>query len=104
MKKQALILMFIASTAVAADVIEFKNGIVFHHKEHQTERVGKCYVCHDNVKVSEDGKTVTNTAPGKIKGFGKDWAHAYCRDCHDLYGEGPVECNDCHHKKVSSSK
>jgi hypothetical protein len=92
--------MFIASTAVAADIIEFKNGMIFNHKMHQSDRVGKCFVCHDNVSVSEDGKKVTTTNPGKIKGFGKVWAHKYCTDCHDVFGEGPVECKGCHNKKV----
>ncbi|OGU24214.1 MAG: hypothetical protein A2X85_12630 [Geobacteraceae bacterium GWF2_54_21] len=98
MKKLVMMLMLISSSAVASDIINFKNGMVFNHKGHQTERVGKCYVCHDNVSVSADGKNVTTTAPGKIKGFGKEWAHKYCTDCHELFGEGPVECKDCHQK------
>jgi len=93
-----LLLLCAQSAALAADVVEFKNGMTFNHKLHQTERVGKCFVCHDNVTVSSDGKTVTATNPGKIKGFGKEWAHKYCTDCHDLFGEGPVKCKDCHRK------
>jgi hypothetical protein len=100
LKKLLLFLLITVSSASASDLIEFKNGMTFNHKIHQTEKVGKCYVCHDNISVSEDTKTVTTSEPGKIKGFGKDWSHKYCKDCHDLFGEGPVECNDCHHKKV----
>ena len=98
MKKMVLILLLIASVSGAADIITFKNGMVFDHKGHQTDRVGKCFVCHDNVSVSEDGKNVTTTEPGKIRGFGKEWAHKYCTDCHDLFGEGPTACPDCHKK------
>ncbi len=98
MKILVLILLLISSSAIASDIIKFKNGMTFNHKEHQTERVGKCFVCHDNVSVSEDGKKVSTTEPGKIKGFGKEWAHKYCTDCHELFGEGPVSCKDCHHK------
>jgi hypothetical protein len=82
----------------AADVVTFKNGVSFNHKKHQTDRVGKCFVCHNNVSVSNDEKIVTTTIPGKIKGFGKEWAHKNCIDCHDLFGEGPVKCKDCHQK------
>jgi len=96
LKKLVMILLLISSSAAASDIINFKNGMVFNHKGHQTERVGKCYVCHDNVSVSADGKNVTTTEPGKIKGFGKEWAHKYCTDCHELFGEGPVECKECH--------
>ncbi len=102
MKKLTLIMVLAASTASAAvsDIIQFKNGMTFNHKIHQTEKVGKCYVCHDNIQVSKDEKSVTTSEPGKIKGFGKEWSHKYCTDCHELFGEGPVACNDCHHKKV----
>lgn len=104
MKKLILMLTFISSSAVAADIISLKNGMTFDHKGHQTEKVGKCYVCHDNMAMSDDGKKCVTTAPGKIAGFGKEWAHKYCKDCHDLYGEGPVSCNDCHKTKISRAK
>ncbi|HCE68386.1 MAG TPA: cytochrome C [Geobacter sp.] len=89
----------VASNASVSDIIRFKNGMTFNHKIHQTEKVGKCYVCHANVSVSADGKTVTTSEPGKIKGFGKEWSHKYCTDCHELFGEGPVTCKDCHTEK-----
>ncbi len=98
MKKLALIFLLFSTSSFASDIIKFKNGIIFNHKDHQNERVGKCFVCHDNVSVSEDGKKVTTSEPGKIKEFGKEWAHKNCTDCHDLFGEGPVSCADCHHK------
>ena len=97
MKKLTLILIFIASSAVASDIVYFKNGITFNHKGHQTDRVGKCYVCHDNISVAKDSGKVTTSEPGKIKGFGKEWAHKTCIECHDLFGEGPVKCKGCHH-------
>lgn len=102
MKNMTLIMVLAASTASAevSDIIHFKNGMTFNHKIHQTEKVGKCYVCHDNVQVSKDEKSFITSEPGKIPGFGKEWAHKSCKDCHDLFGEGPVECNDCHQKKV----
>ena len=49
-------------------------------------------------KAHPNQATVTTSKPGKIKGFGKEWAHKYCTDCHDLFGEGPVTCTDCHQK------
>jgi len=100
--KLTLVLLLVASGAFAADIIEFKNGMSFNHKGHQVERVGKCSVCHDNVSVSKDETKVSIADPGKISGFGKAWAHKNCTDCHDLFGEGPVKCNDCHHTRVSS--
>jgi hypothetical protein len=103
MGKITLILLLIASSAAASDIIKFKNGMTFDHKGHQSEKVGKCYVCHDNVAVSKDEKIVTSSNPSKIAGFGKDWAHKNCTDCHDLFAAGPVTCNECHHTSVSSA-
>jgi len=88
----------LTATSFAADIMEFKNGMTFNHKLHQSERVGKCFACHDNVSVSKDEKTITTNAPGKIKGFGKEWAHKYCKECHDIFEEGPVDCKGCHKK------
>lgn len=98
MKKLVVMLVMVPSAASAADIVTLKNGMTFNHKSHQGERVGKCFVCHDNISVSEDGKKVTTEQPGKIKGFGKAWAHEYCKDCHELFGEGPVSCSGCHKK------
>lgn len=100
MRKLALILTFIASNATASDIVEFKNGMTFNHKGHQTDKIGMCSVCHENAAVSEDGKKLAATESGKIKGFGKEWAHKYCKDCHEVFSEGPVTCNDCHQKKM----
>lgn len=97
-------MLLISANTAAADIMEFKNGVIFDHKGHQTDKVGKCFVCHDNVSVAEDGKTVTTTVPGKIKEFGKEWAHKYCTDCHELFGEGPVTCKDCHNRTNSVTK
>lgn len=103
MVKLIVLFVCIASTSFASDVIRFKSGIVFDHKGHQNGKVGKCYVCHDNVTVSADEKTVTTSNPAKIAGFGKEWAHKNCKDCHDLYAAGPVTCNECHHSTVSAA-
>lgn len=98
MNKLIVLFVLVASSASATDIIKFKNGMIFNHKVHQADKVGKCSVCHDNIQVSEDAKTVTTTEPGKIKEFGKEWAHKYCTDCHELFGEGPITCEDCHKK------
>lgn len=76
-----------SGTVFAADVIDLpaKNGNVsFPHKKHQ-ETLKDCKVCHEK-------------APGKIEGFGKDWAHKTCKGCHSDMGKGPTSCKDCHKK------
>src|SRR5664279_6445986 len=60
--------LFTAGIAMAADSITFpaKNGdVTFPHKKHQ-EALKDCKVCHEK-------------GPGKIEGFGKDWAHKTCK-------------------------
>lgn len=95
-----LCICVVCSTSVlAADIMEFKKGVVFNHKLHQSQKVGKCFACHENISVSKDEKTITTTEPGKIKEFGKEWAHKYCKDCHETFDEGPVDCKGCHSKK-----
>lgn len=101
MGKLVVMLVLVATSALAADIIPLKNGMIFSHKEHQDEKVGKCFVCHDNVSVSHDESTVSSAVPGKIAGFGKEWAHKNCTDCHDLYSAGPVTCAGCHTTRVS---
>ena len=79
--------LFTAAIAMAADTMTFeaKNGKVsFNHKMHQ-ELLKDCKICHEKV-------------PGKIEGFGKDWAHKTCRSCHQEKGKGPTKCGDCHKK------
>lgn len=71
-----------AGSVFAADVMEFKKGVKFNHKAHQTA-VGDCKKCHEK-------------APGKIEGFGKDFAHKTCKGCHAEMGKGPKSCKDCH--------
>lgn len=44
-----------------------------------------CNTCHSEVN------------PGKIA-WDKDTAHAYCRDCHQRNGKGPMTCAECHKK------
>lgn len=103
MIKVFLLCMCVATNALAADVIQFRSGVTFNHKGHQTEKVGRCYVCHENVNVSKDELIVTTSNPSKIAGFGKEWAHKNCTDCHDLFSAGPVTCNECHHSKISAA-
>ncbi|MDU0460912.1 MAG: cytochrome c7 [Geobacteraceae bacterium] len=79
-----LALVAFAGTAFAADVIELKRGVKFPHKKHQ-EMLKDCKKCHEK-------------GPGKIAGFGKDWAHKTCKGCHTDMKKGPTSCNDCHKK------
>lgn len=73
-----------AFNAFAADVLMLRHGVEFNHKRHQIEKVGVCTVCHDE-------------QVGKIRGFGKEWAHKNCINCHNLHNEGrPVNCGGCH--------
>lgn len=83
----AVIVAMSAGAVLAADVITFeaKNGnVTFNHKKHQ-ETVKECKVCHEK-------------GPGKIEGFGKDFAHKSCKGCHSDKGAGPTKCTDCHKK------
>ena len=97
MKIILIIIAIIASFAVASfaadvrDRMEFpaKNGnVIFYHNNHVNEVKGDCTVCHDK-------------APGKIAGFGKEYAHKTCIPCHeprDGFPEGPTKCDGCHMK------
>lgn len=81
------IVMFSAGAVLAADTMTFpaKNGdVTFHHKMHQ-EKLKDCKKCHEKT-------------PGKIEGFGKDWAHKTCKGCHADTGAGPTKCSECHKK------
>lgn len=85
-----LAVMFTAVSAVASenpDILKFKNGVSFPHKNHQTSLKGECKNCHR--------KDVTT---GHIEGFAKDNAHRMCRTCHAMKQAGPASCRDCHKK------
>lgn len=90
MKKTAIVLLALAAftgSAFASDTMEFPASmgkVAFPHKEHQ-EVLKDCKKCHE-------------AAPGKIEGFGKDWAHKTCKGCHSEMKKGPVGCKDCHKK------
>ena len=96
MTKRMLIAVAIAAAvatgAVAAElkdrmVFPASNGdVVFFHNNHVNETHGACALCHDT------------TPPGKIAGFGADFAHKFCVSCHaDPTGpEGPTACDGCH--------
>jgi opacity protein-like surface antigen len=76
-----------AGTALAADVMTFPasmGAVSFPHKMHQ-EKLKDCKVCHEK-------------GPGKIEGFGKDWAHKTCKGCHADKQQGPTSCKGCHKK------
>ncbi|GFE61813.1 cytochrome c3 family protein [Geobacter sp. AOG2] len=76
-------LLAFAGTAFAApEVIKLRNKVTFPHKDHMAI-TGTCSACH------VDGV-------GKIKGFGKDWAHEHCKGCHIKMQKGPVKCSGCH--------
>lgn len=83
MKVLILLMSLIATTACADDILILKNGMKFNHTKHQTEKVGICSACHEK-------------EPGKITGFGKEWAHKNCIECHDTFKEGPTDCKGCH--------
>lgn len=75
-----------AGAAFAADVIEFKKGVTFNHKNH-VEILKDCKKCHESA------------AGGKIAGFGKDTAHKkQCKECHVELKKGPTNCKGCHSK------
>jgi len=87
MKKILVVLSLVAfsGSAFAADVIEMKRGVKFNHKAHQETLggAGSCSKCHEK-------------GPGKIEGFGKDFAHKTCKSCHAEMKKGPTTCKDCH--------
>lgn len=81
--------LFCTGVAVAAGpatiTLPAKNGnVTFNHQKHQ-EMLKNCKICHEN-------------GPGKIEGFGKDWAHKTCKGCHADKGAGPTNCSGCHKK------
>lgn len=83
----AALTLFTAGAALAADTMTFeaKNGnVTFDHKKHQ-QIAGDCKTCHEK-------------GPGKIEGFGKDWAHKSCKGCHEQRKAGPTRCGECHKK------
>jgi len=85
MKKAIVTLLVVAfaGTAFAADVIEMKRNVKFNHKAHQAI-AGDCKKCHEK-------------GPGKIEGFGKEYAHgAGCKGCHTDMKKGPTACKECH--------
>lgn len=90
MKKIAIAMVAViafAGVAFAADVMEFPASmgkVTFNHKKHQ-EALKDCKKCHEK-------------APGKIEGFGKDFAHKTCKGCHEEKKAGPTKCGDCHKK------
>ena len=64
-----------------------KNGnVTFPHKKHQEDLKIACKECHGD-------------KPGvKIEGFGKDKAHALCKECHAKKNPDAAKCGYCHKK------
>lgn len=88
MKKMIVAVLAVAAfagSACAADVMEFKKGVSFNHKAHG-EALKDCTKCH------------ASAAGGKIEGFGKDFAHKKCKECHADMKKGPTNCKGCHAK------
>lgn len=84
MKMFVVVLGLLAANSTADEILLLKHGVEFNHKLHQAEKVGICSVCHEE-------------SVGKIKGFGREWAHRRCINCHDLHNEGrPANCGGCH--------
>lgn len=81
----ALSVAVFAGSAFAADVIELKKGVTFNHKAH-SEALKDCTKCHEKA------------TGGKIEGFGKDFAHKKCKECHTEMKKGPTTCKGCHTK------
>lgn len=83
----AAITLLTASLVQAEDIKTFPakpGNVTFNHKKHQ-EMLKDCKICHEK-------------GPGKIEGFGKEWAHKTCKGCHTDKGAGPTKCFDCHKK------
>lgn len=91
---EGLVVVLTAGLVLAAEngsnsaeklVLPAKNGNVeFSHKKHQ-DNLKSCTPCHEQ-------------KPGKIEGFGKDFAHKTCKGCHETRKAGPVKCTECHKK------
>ena len=82
-----LVLLFVASAVLAADMITINakmGAVTFNHKVHST--ANECKVCHGE------------GTPGKMT-LGKEPAHKLCIDCHKTKKTGPTKCNECHKKK-----
>jgi len=82
----AALTLFTAGIAMAADTITLpaKNGdVTLNHKTHGALGCTKCHAAE---------------AGGKIEGFGKDWAHKTCKECHQEKSMGPTKCGECHKK------
>lgn len=77
------VVAFAGSAFAVSDSIEMKKNVKFPHAAHVTA-VGDCKKCH-------------TAEPGKIEGFGKDWAHKNCKGCHADMKKGPAtSCSGCH--------
>ena len=84
-------LTFVASASAFAAgpetiTLPAKNGnVTFPHKKHQEDLKIACAECHGD-------------KPGKMEGFGKDKAHALCKECHAKKNPDAAKCGFCHKK------
>lgn len=78
----ALVTLTGTAFAAAPETIKMKKEVSFDHKAH-VAAVGECKKCHEK-------------EPGKIDGFGKEYAHKNCRGCHNDMKKGPTSCKGCH--------
>ena len=84
----AALTLFVANLALAAETITLPakmGNVTFPHKKHQ-DALKDCKICHEK-------------GPGKIEGFGKDFAHKTCKGCHEERKAGPTKCAECHKKQ-----
>ena len=85
-----VLLLFVASPVVAADMVTLKakmGDVTFNHKVHSEQNA--CKTCHPA------------EPPAKFALGGKDPGHKLCQSCHTEKKAGPQasKCMDCHKKK-----
>lgn len=85
-----VIALLIAHVALAE---QKKLGTVsFDHDKHIKINEKRCDNCHEGGVI------------GKITGFDKEWAHRLCEGCHEVFSEGPTQCDGCHKKQTKAQK
>ncbi len=75
----------VSAMAAGPESITLKRNVTFPHAKHQKDLGIACKECHGD-------------KPGKIEGFGKDKAHALCKECHAKKNPDTAKCGFCHKK------